>query len=186
MEEKYLFCIDAGFANTGMSLFRIKPNSMGKLEFIKCFTARTKKSDKKRSIRVADDDSERVLQIIRQVDDFIRPFDGNKIMVAIELPTGGAQGARANRTMGLITGAMVTYLEIMDWTVEYVTPNDVKIAVTKSRKASKDEIMDEIRKMLKKHSNKLPKTKAEFEHIADSVGVALHIKKNSNLYKTFI
>ena len=136
-------------------------------------------------MRVADDDSERIKIIIRGVNDFVSDYEYGKIMVAVELPTGGAQGARPNRTMGLITGAIVTYVEMKGWPTEYVTPTDVKIAVTGNKTASKNEIMERIRNKLKRHSDKLPKTKDKFEHIADSVGIALFIKRNSEMFKVF-
>jgi len=178
--DNYLFCIDAGFVATGISLFKVNG---GKFVFTGCMTSVTKKSDKKKQVRVADDDSERIKKIIIDIDEFIKPYEHQRIMAAVELPTGGAQGARANRTMGMITGAMVTYLRMKGWPAEYVTPNDVKVAVTGNRKASKDKIMNLIRKKLKKYNHLLPSSKAEFEHVADSVGVALHIKRHSEMFR---
>jgi Holliday junction resolvasome RuvABC endonuclease subunit len=180
--DKYLFCIDAGFVSTGLSIFLVEN---GKLIFNNCLTIQTKKSEKKKSVRVADDDSERIKNIIIGINEFIDPYLNHSLMAAVELPTGGAQGARANRTMGMITGSIVTYLEIMGWPTEYVSPNDVKIAVTGSRKASKDEIMEKIKKEFINFEYLFPKTKSKFEHIADSIGCAVHIKRHSEMFKMF-
>lgn len=182
--RKILFGIDAGFVATGVSVFDV---TGGGCKFIEAFCIRTEKSVKKKAIRVADDDCERVRIIVSTLDEMLSQWiETNQVFMAVEIPTGGAQGARANRTMGIITGAMVA-LSVLRWVpVEWVTPTEVKIAVTGKKSACKDEIMDKIRKVLSAYSTKLPKSKAEFEHIADSVGVILHIRKNSTMYKLFI
>ena len=181
---KYVIGIDAGFVATGVSVFSVVKN--GALTFHSCRTFVSEKSEKKKQIRVADDDSDRITKTILNLDEFLSEIgvDDNQMYCVIELPTGGAQGARANRTMGIITGAIVTYVTLKKLPVEYVSPNDVKIAVTGKKTASKDEIMDKIRKVLVKYE--LPKTKSEFEHIADSVGAILHVRKYSQLYKIFV
>ncbi len=181
--NKFLFCIDAGFTHTGMSLFKVND---GKFIFEKAYTVVTEKSSKKKQLRVADDDAERTKLIIKGINEFIKEYETDKIMAAVELPHGGARGARAIRTMGIVAGAIVTYLEMKNWPAEYVTPDDVKLAVAGNKKASKDEIMEKVRKILIEHKHKLPKTKNEFEHIADSIGVALHIKKHSEMFKMLI
>lgn len=181
--DKYLFCLDAGFVHTGMSLFKVND---GKFKLVNCKTSQTKKTEKKKQVRVADDDSERIKLIVKDIQEFIEPYKQYEIMAAIELPTGGAQGARANRTMGMITGALVVYLELMEWPTEYVTPNDVKIIIAGSRKASKDTIMNTVREKLHQYQHLFPKTKNEFEHIADSIGVALYIKRHSEMFKMLI
>lgn len=180
--NKYLFCIDAGFTHTGMSLFKVNG---GKFILQSAHTVVTEKSNKKKQIRVADDDAERTKIIIKGMNDFIKDYEGGKIMAAVELPHGGARGARALRTMGIVTGAIVTYLEMKGWPAEYVTPTDVKIAIAGNRKASKEVIMSKVRKMLNKYDNLLPKTKGEFEHVADSIGVFKYICENSVLFKIF-
>lgn len=180
--NKYLFCIDAGFTHTGMSLFKV---NNGKFIFQAAHTVVTEKSDKKKQIRVADDDAERTKLIIKGMKKFITPYINDKIMAAVELPTGGARGARANRTMGIVAGAIVTFLELMEWPTEYVSPNDVKIAIAGNKKASKEVIMNKVRKILKRHDHLLPSTKGEFEHVADSIGCAVHIKRHSEMFRAF-
>lgn len=182
--RKLLVGIDAGFVATGISIFDVTKGCI----FVTANCIRTEKSLKKRSIRVADDDSERVKNIIIGLDEMIKKYNknGNKFFVAVELPTGGAQGARPNRTMGIITGAIVAFTTLRNLPVEWVTPAEVKVAVSGNKSASKDEIMDKIRRMLSNYSDELPKAKKHFEHIADSVGVVLHTRKHSQMYKFFI
>ena len=181
---KHLIGIDAGFVSTGLSSFEV---GEGKFKFKGCMTISTSKSDKKKQVRVADDDADRIKVITLGIKDFIETYanDGD-IMVAVELPTGGSQGSRANRLMGIVTGAVVAILTMLDIPVEYITPNDVKIAVTGKKTATKDEIMDRIRLVLAQYKSLLPKTKGEFEHIADSIGVCIHIKRHSSLFRVFV
>lgn len=186
---KYLFAIDAGFTHTGVSVFRVD-DGMFKFQYCKTFV--TEKNERKTNIRVADDDAERIKIIISGLNSLVDKYlempvgiDKNQIMVAVELPHGGAQGARANRTMGMITGAIVSFIVTKGMPAEYITPNDVKMILTGKKTASKETIMKIVRKVLIKYENLLPKTKNEFEHIADSVGVALYIKKKSELFNIF-
>lgn len=182
---KYVIGIDAGFTHTGISVFKV---INGHTKFHKCLTVKTEKTEKKKQVRVADDDAERIMKLILEMDKFLAEcVEGdNKVYCVVELPSAGAQGARALRAMALITGAIVTYVTVKNIPTEYVTPNDVKIAVTGKKTASKDEIMDTMRWMLRSYSGQLPKTKEAFEHIADSVGAILHVRKYSQMYKLFV
>lgn len=180
---KYVIGIDAGFTHTGVVVFQAVD---GRLTYICGETFVSEKSEKKKQVRVADDDADRIMKLILEMDKFLSEsgcYD-NEMYCVIELPSAGAQGARALRAMALITGAIVTYVTLKNIPVEYVTPNDVKIAVIGKKTASKDEIMNKIRKMLGKYE--LPKTKDKFEHIADAVGAILHVRKYSQLYKIFV
>ena len=181
---KYVIGIDAGFVHTGISVFKVLDG--GGLKFHSCKTIGTEKVDKKKQVRVADDDADRMMKLVIEMDKFLSETcaGSSNVYCVIELPTGGSQGARANRTMGMITGVIVTYVTIKDIPVEYVTPNDVKIAITGKKTANKDEIMNKVRKILGKYD--LPKTKVGFEHVADSVGAVLHARKFSQIYKIFI
>lgn len=180
---KYVIGIDAGFTHTGVSIFK---SVGGKLMYSSGDTFTTEKREKKKQVRVADDDADRIMKLILDLDKFLSEngcYDGDMYCV-IELPSAGAQGARALRAMALITGAIVTFVTLKNIAVEYVTPNDVKIAVTGKKTASKDEIMDRIKKSMP--NAEFPKTKDKFEHIADSIGAILHVRKYSQLYKIFV
>jgi Holliday junction resolvasome RuvABC endonuclease subunit len=199
---KYVLGVDAGFAHTGLSLFRIDTDNSKVFDFIDCKTIKTEKIGKKKQIRVADDDAERIAIIVEGIDDFLKPYfykvssDGidswsvKNLYAAVELPHGGARGARPNRTMGIITGLIVSYFKLRNIPIEYIAPNDVKLVLSGKRSASKDFIMKKIRAVLEKNLDKdvidkLPKAKGDFEHIADSIGVVAHIRKFSQMYKVF-
>lgn len=199
----FIMGVDIGFVNTGLSLFRFFIKD-GKAIFklIGVCVITTAKSDKKKNMRAADDDIRRINEITQQINSFIDKHTSklDSLIVFAEAPTGGAQSAKANRAMGMATTIPAVIFEMREIPVEYVSPNDVKVAVAGSRTASKLEIMDKVIKMIggthelkssgKKKLHKytvLGKTYGlVFEHIADSVGAVLHGKKNSTLYRLFV
>ncbi len=182
---KFVIGIDAGFTHTGVSVFKV---INGNLKFYKCVTIKTEKGNKKTGVRVADDDAERITKLILELAEFLSECvqEGNQSYTVIELPSAGAQGARALRAMAIITGALVSFLTLMKMPSEYVTANDVKIALTGKKTASKNEIMDRVKEKMSSHTHLFPKTKDEFEHIADSIGAVLHVRKYSQMYKLFV
>lgn len=99
-----------------------------------------------------------------------------------ELPTGGSKGAKPANQMGIASGIVVCLATIKNIPAEWVIPGDVKKAATGSRRASKEKVMDAIRKRFPKC--KFPKVDAEFEHIADACGVYL-ASEGSTLQELF-
>ena len=156
-----LLCLDIGFRNTGWVVF-----DKGKARVWGCI--RTQKT-KVKTDRVSDDNAYCAGVIARELK---RVVEDNKCDAVIgELPTSGSISSRPAHQMGIALGIVAGFVEVMGLPVEWVTPTDVKKAVTGKRNASKDEIMDRVRK--KFSDCNFMKTKAEFEHIADACGVYL-------------
>lgn len=184
-----LISLDMGFKNTGWSVF-----DKGKVIAVGVIV--TEKSTKK-NIRVSDDYFNRASRL---ADELITLFiqhepDG---MIA-ELPSGGSQNARASHQMGIATGVLASLCA--NWTMPFegATPQEVKLAATGMKKATKEEVMDAICKKFgwEKEIRNGPKKvmvnfkllgrsygKGEFEHIADSIAVYLALKQN-NLVKMY-
>jgi Holliday junction resolvasome RuvABC endonuclease subunit len=188
--RKFVIGVDAGFAATGMIILEMMED--GELEYVSCYTVRTEKSSTKRNMRMADDDVMRVLLIIDTITSYFNGHipEGSSVFASVELPTGGSQGARANRTMGMATGALATLFRVFqnerDWIVEYITPIDVKMAAVGSKSASKDEMMDWFRDLMKDTTDEIESLpKVVLEHIADAYGAVCHSWANSDLYTTF-
>lgn len=128
-----ILALDVGFVATGWSVFA--PG------LVACGCIRTERSAKKRGIRVADDDAERCGVLARGLRELLRVGYPQVLGVVAELPTGGAQGARANRAMGMATGVVVATVEDCGVGAEWVAPDAVKQAATGRRNASKDEMI---------------------------------------------
>jgi len=167
--------IDTGFANTGLVAAENNDTCYKVRGWYMC---KTEKESKKRNIFVASDDVRRVQESVRAVKEFVRQH--NPKAVAIELPTAGAKGARAHRDMGVATGSIATIVELLSLPAVFVTPTDVKVAVTGKKSASKDVIMETIRSIYT--DVEWPKTKGKFEHVADAMG-ALMAAQHSELFK---
>jgi Holliday junction resolvasome RuvABC endonuclease subunit len=142
---------------------------------IYCGANRTKKAPAKKGLRVADDDADRCQQHARFLLRVITMYRPQGAIV--ELPSGGAQGARANRAMGMATGIVVTALEAAGLPVEWVTPADVKDAAAGDKAASKGDVQKGVRERLKWSTNAelviAQSYKNELEHIYDAAGALL-------------
>jgi len=195
--KKHILGIDVGFAAMGLSLFAVVDYELVPVKF-KVITS-VKNFKKAKNIRVVDDDMERVKFMVGEFTKFYDKwlFDRN-ILVAMEMPTGGAQAARPNRCMGMSSALAITFFTMYEEPMELVTPQEVKLAMTGNRNASKVEMMQaagikfklkagyDDRNKPKFEFNDKRFTLSEFEHIADSIGAVLHVQKTSELYKIFI
>ena len=180
-----LISFDVGFANMGWSIFdKKKP--------IACGVIKTEKSSKK-STRTADDHSHRSIVLANGIDDLIHEYGIEGIIG--ELPSGGAQNARAMGFMMSAISIVSSVGALCNLPMEWATPTDVKKAVSGRRAVTKIEIMVTIAKKFnfktEQKGNRIDFitpfgkfNKGTFEHIADSFGVYLALE-NDNLVKMF-
>ncbi len=163
--------IDAGYAATGMVAVRLHPD---RLEVVAVEVVRTQPSGRKRGVRVADDDAERATALFVGVREFLRITEADGAVV--ELPTGGAQGARANRAMGMATAAVCAAVHAADVPVEWVTPRAVKVAAGGHAAASKAQVANGARLLLDWRAvqgNALFEVVSVAEHVWDAAGAVL-------------
>ncbi len=184
-----LISLDMGFKNTGWSVF---DNGI----IIDVGIIVTAKSTKK-GIRVSDDYFNRASVLTAGLQELLR-FAPEGIIA--ELPSGGSQNARASSQMGIATGVIASFCTITHLPFEGATPQEVKLASTGMKKATKEEVMDAIvkkfnwTKEIKQYKKGVGVTfklfddrtynKGQFEHIADSVGAYLALQQN-NLVKMY-
>lgn len=179
--------IDAGFATMGAVIVELSDVGDGdpaSRQILFAETCRTEPTPRKRGVRVADDDAERCQELARFLIDTIRSHQPAGAVV--ELPSGGAQGARANRAMGMATGVVVAVLEMTELPAEWVTPGDVKVAATGRRDGSKVAVQAAVREAFdwgrgdkgdKRRDDETrshwPKHKWAQEHVADAAAAVL-------------
>lgn len=174
-----LMGIDAGFQACGVVVVELgnadaDTTGPASRRILHAESFRTKPSPKKRGIRVADDDAERCQQLARFLIDTIRTY--RPAGAVVELPSGGAQGARANRAMGMATGVVVAVLEIAELPAEWVTPGDVKVAATGRRDGSKVAVQAAVREAFdwgRGDKGHWPRYKWAQEHVADAAAAVL-------------
>lgn len=179
-----LLCLDIAFEHIGWTAFHMKhPVALGVIH--------VPKSGKK-NVRVSDERADRCAAMVGCLMNLIFKY---KVQGVIgELPSG-SKNARAANLLGWAGALVVATCRILDLPAEWVSQNDVKIAVTGRRNATKPEIMDLVaehykwdrtEKVIKitkgKRAGKTTKQvtygalggkypAGKFEHIADSIGV---------------
>ena len=154
-----ILALDVGFANCGLVIFR-----GGRAELATVITTTPVK--KKRGIRKADDDSERCAKLARGIHAAIIDY-GVRVIVA-EMPSAGAQGARANRCMGMAAAIVVTLAEIESLPLVHVTPAEGKRATTGKNNGSKADVQAAVRKRFPRIGVLLDAFGAKAEHAADA------------------
>lgn len=176
-----LLVLDVGFANMGWLVFHEK-------KIVDCGVIQTEKTQKK-STRVADDHAYRSIILAQKLNGIIQKYDVQGIIG--ELPSGGAQSAKAMAFMSSAISVVSAVGTLCDLPMEWATPMEVKKALVGNRSASKEQMMDKATEMFgfsfndkKWICNDKKFGKGEFEHIADATGVYLALK-NDNLVKMF-
>lgn len=157
--------IDAGFAATGLVAIDLAENRVTASACV-----RTQKTAAKRGLRVADDDAQRCAVLAERIEAFLIAYKPQAVIV--ELPHGGAQGARANRAMGMATGMIAAVLVLSDHPVEWVTPAAGKRAATGSNRGSKADVEAAVRARFDWGTH-LPKTAVEREHVCDAAAAVM-------------
>lgn len=170
-----ILACDVGFRAFGWSVIK-------KGEVIDCGTIITEKSAKK-TTRTADDYYSRSTVIASALAEIIKRHDIKGIVG--ELPSGGAQSAKAMVMMNMATAVVASVAAILSIPCEWCSPAEVKIAVCGYRSATKHEIMTMIKNRFAGRGAELfPEQLGHFEHIADSVGAYLALS-NGNIVRMF-
>lgn len=162
-----LLSLDVGFRNTGWVVFDNKKP-------VACGCIQTEKS-KHKLARNADDNARRSAEIARHLKNIILEYNVKGIVG--ELPSGGAQSAKAMAQMALATGVVSAVASVLELPVSWTTPNSVKLATTGKRSAEKVEVMEAVKKRYEYFE--FPKQVGVFEHIADACGAYLALEADN-------
>lgn len=177
MAENKIVGVDLGFRNTGLVAAAPEHSDVGySIDKFTCI--KTERAGKKKAIFVAQDDVQQCQNLFTGVMEFIRQVDPTAL--AVELPTAGAKGARANRGMGIATGMAASVAAVTGLPVIWIYPEDSKKLVGGKKNASKDDMMNAVRNTWPQVE--WPKAKNQFEHIADAAA-ALLVARCSDIYK---
>lgn len=163
--------IDAGFVAMGLVLAEGR-------RILEARVLRTERGETKRAVRVADDDAERCQVLARGLWAALQEW--RPAGAVVELPHAGAQGARANRSMGMATGIVVACLEVAKLPAEWVTPAHVKAAAG-SKGASKADVEEAVRAAFDWCAAVVPKAASLREHVMDAAGALLAARQGTLL-----
>jgi len=158
--------IDAGFQAMGLVVVDVQTR-----EVVHALAVRTERTATKRGIRVADDDAERCKLLADSLAAVVRGW--RPYGAVVELPNGGAQGARANRAMGMATGIVASVLYVLDMPTEWVTPSEVKKAATGRKDAAKEDVQRAVLRQFAWRDGVWPRHRWEQEHVADAAAAVL-------------
>lgn len=111
-------------------------------------------------------------KVAGEIFDLIRCKNIDKVVAEIPM---GSQNSRAANLGGAIMGIVASVCWVSGTPLVWVAPNDIKQVVARNELVSKNRIMDWVRENYP--SDKYPKIKKEFEHIADSVLVYVFCEK---------
>jgi Holliday junction resolvasome RuvABC endonuclease subunit len=177
--SSYILAVDVGFRSTGLVVFDASTDP-ARLVYSLC--SRPKKDSKKKHLLVADSDADHIAKMVREIKQVIDNHGISKMVV--ELPSAGAQGARANRAMGIATGMIVTLSEMAHIATEWYTPGETRKAALGALKPPKGMLKDAIMDAMESKWPDLKsiKHKADKEHIADAVAT-FEAAKNGNLVR---
>lgn len=191
-----ILTLDVGFANTGWAV--VDPSGPRDGEIVEAGCIETKKSAKKRKVRLADDNAVRGALIASTVRDIVEMH--GCIGIIGEMPSGGAKSASAMRDMAAATVAVSAAAAILGLPTDWCSPADVKRAACGIATATKTEIMDAVADFYKWEvkrataSNGVCRSKyivpcqtcsrtfpgGKFEHVADAIA-AYWALRNSNV-----
>lgn len=181
--------IDLSFRKTGYMLAVLDPTTQAYTLQKGGTISNPSQSTKARPLYVADDDIACAKYLTRQILELID--QSNAKLFAIEVPTGGAQGARANRTMGIATGLIAAATEVRPIPVVWVQPGHTKALVPKEmarehtgKDATKAKVQAYVRHIWPGHPWD-SYLKGDIEHVADAAG-ALLVAKNSELFNQLV
>lgn len=191
-----ILAVDPGYSSYGCAIFD-KHQKVTKIGIIKT------EASKKKLTRVSDDNAYRISLLAFKLDNVIKR---HKIKGVVgELPLAGGQSARAVAHMAMASAISVTVFALNGLPVEWYTPMEVKLAVTGTKNATKEAMMQTIcgeygwsisYKQIFTKKGKLKRTdkvyyplnqkmgKSTFEHIADAIG-AFEAAKLGNIVKMF-
>ena len=125
---------DIGFAATGMAVLELQGD---KAALFTTSCVHTQPEHKKRGIYVSHDDVRRAQEVTRAI---LKVYTENGCKgLVVELPSAGAQGAKANRCMGIATGIIAALAEIVKCPVEWITPSESRKAAIGSCSAPEGE-----------------------------------------------
>ena len=184
MGQKIL-ALDVGFVATGAAVFvQNGPTAWVPMEML-CVKPQDPGKEKKRGIYKAHLDAERVALMVRGLEQVMARHEIRHLVA--ELPSGGAQGARANRCMGASTAMIVTLAEARRLSAEWFTPEQTRTAALgQPTKGKADKIKPLV---IAAMANRFPGFKPERylkghqEHIADALAT-FEAARNGNLVRS--
>lgn len=160
--------VDPGFASLGYAILRI--GSQGEA-LDAAGVIRTSASDKKRKILATDDNARRCREIARDLGNLFDQWQPSVVCAeSMSFPRNAATAAK----MAMTWGVLIAYSHARACPIIQASPQEVKLALTRTKTASKDDVAKAVRARYK-NVGKLLKELPEslHEHANDAVASAV-------------
>lgn len=166
-----ILTLDVAFANLGWAI--MKPHGAG-WYCTDAYVIETKRSDKKKKIRVADDDVRRCTEHFAMLSAIIERCEIKGIIA--EMPPGGSKSATSAKAMGMAKAVVACVAQAHKLPTEWITPDEGKVAATGKKNASKIQVQravvkkyPECTKSFKFKRGSKTEYEGRFEHVADAI-----------------
>jgi len=173
-----ILTLDVAFAHLGWAIMEPKDDDWAVLD---AYVIETKKSDKKKKIRVADNDIRRSTEIFSTLSAIVARCDIKGVVA--ELPPGGGKSSISVKSMAMAVAAVACVVEAYGLPAEWTTPDEGKIAVCGTKKASKIMMMRQVARLYPESTKSFKrkvgsKTDWEnrYEHTADAIAAFVSAK----------
>jgi Holliday junction resolvasome RuvABC endonuclease subunit len=184
--------IDPGFRSLGIAILEQIQGQMPKVLSLRVIETE-KKSGKKALVatRVSTDDQRRLSEIWEALEEEVADPERRPFAVGVEAyrPFAGRGGGNAWKS-AVAYGFVSSWARARGWPLFVFLPEDLKIAFTRSRSASKEEVAEAMCLKvsgLREKLERLPEVKRE--HVADAAGhaylVLVEIAKNLVQFPNF-
>ena len=160
--------VDPGFASLGYAILRL--GSQGEA-LDAAGVIRTSASDKKRKILATDDNARRCREIARELDGLFERWQPAVICAeSMSFPRNAATAAK----MAMSWGVLIAYSHSRGCPIVQASPQEVKLALTRTKTASKDDVAKAVRARYKNAGKLLTDLPESLhEHANDAVASAV-------------
>lgn len=161
--------LDTGFSNIGWTVGRMRPGSSMCFDIVDMGHIETKKTSRKKNVRQADDIVERGRKIAQHLEGI---FEKHQPKVVCAESISWVRSSPTMCKIGICFGVLATLSAVRDLPFLQATPNEIKMAVSGKKSASKEAVQDLLDTMFGQvpamFLGNLPKSKRE--HPYDSLG----------------
>ncbi|WP_242394837.1 crossover junction endodeoxyribonuclease RuvC [Anaeromyxobacter oryzisoli] len=157
--------IDSGFSSLGLAAIELQPD---REQLRDVWVVRTEKSARKLGVRSGDDTARRARELAHHVE--LAIVSHQAAAIALEAPSWPRNAGVAAK-MGVAFGVVFALAEKHRLPLVMAGPMDVKLAVCRSKTATKDDVIAAVERRFPDIT--WPSQKTLYEHAADAVGVVL-------------
>jgi Holliday junction resolvasome RuvABC endonuclease subunit len=143
---------------------------------------KTKPANRKKNVRVGDDQCERARFIARYLDHLNEDWGGFQACFA-EMPTGGARNSKAAQGMALAKAVVVTFCEVRKIPLEPIDPFRVKRELAGKSTASKEEVHAELFKRYPELEEKMTEHSSKTAEAILDAFATIEVSKESDLWR---